>query len=78
MSLRDHLVDVGPLRKNRPFRAFWAGSAISTLGSQMAAFALTYYVWRVSQSAVVLGSSAWSRACRWWSSRRWADTSPTP
>lgn len=55
MSLRDHLVDLGPLRENRPFRAFWAGSAISTLGSQMAAFALTYYVWRVTQSAVVLG-----------------------
>lgn len=55
MSLRDHLLDVRPLRESAPFRAFWAGSAVSMLGGQMAAFALTYYVWHLSGSAIVLG-----------------------
>jgi MFS family permease len=53
--IRSHLVDVRPLRTSRPFRAFWAGTAISQFGGSMSSFALLYFVWDVSRSAVVVG-----------------------
>lgn len=53
--IRSHLVDLRPLRTSRPFRAFWAGTAISQFGGSMSSFALLYFVWDVSRSAVVVG-----------------------
>jgi MFS family permease len=53
--IRAHLVDTRPLRTSRPFRAFWAGTAVSQFGGSMSSFALLYYVWDISRSAVVVG-----------------------
>lgn len=55
MSIRRHLIDATPLRRNAAFRAFWSGAAVSGFGGQMADFALLYYVWVLTGSAVMVG-----------------------
>ncbi|WP_168203897.1 MFS transporter [Humibacter ginsenosidimutans] len=62
MSLRDHLVDIGPLREIPAFRAFWIGTTINGFGSQLSSFALLYYVWELSHSALIVGLSGVVRA----------------
>ncbi|HVX09376.1 MFS transporter [Humibacter sp.] len=55
MSLREHLIDVRPLRDIPAFRAFWVGATVSSFGSQLSAFALLYYMWELSHSAALVG-----------------------
>ncbi|GAB3795974.1 MFS transporter [Humibacter antri] len=55
MSLREHVVDIRPLRDIAAFRSFWIGTTISSFGSQLSAFALLYYVWELSHSAALVG-----------------------
>ena len=62
MSLRDHLIDIRPLRRIPAFRAFWIGTTISSFGSQLSAFALLYYVWELSHSAALVGLTGLVRA----------------
>ena len=54
---RSHLVDVRPLTEIPVFRAFWIGTTVNGLGSQLGSFALLYYVWVLSHSAVLVGLS---------------------
>ena len=60
--LREHLVDIRPLREIPAFRAFWIGTTISSFGSQLSAFALLYYVWELSHSAALVGLTGVVRA----------------
>ncbi len=60
--LRDHLIDIGPLRELPAFRAFWVGTTINGFGSQLSAFALLYYVWELSHSAALVGLTGVVRA----------------
>ena len=62
MNLRDHLIDIRPLREIPAFRAFWIGTTISSFGSQLSAFALLYYVWELSHSAALVGLTGVVRA----------------
>ncbi|MHA7987792.1 MFS transporter [Rathayibacter sp. CAU 1779] len=62
MSLRDHLVDIRPLREIPAFRAFWIGTTINGFGSQLSSFALLYYVWELSHSALIVGLTGVVRA----------------
>ncbi|WP_243063351.1 MFS transporter [Humibacter sp. RRB41] len=54
---REHLVDVRPLREIPAFRAFWIGTTVNSIGTQLGSFALLYYVWALSHSAVLVGLS---------------------
>jgi MFS family permease len=53
--VRGLLLDVRPLRTSIPFRRLWAGGLLSGFGSQVASFALLYYVWTTSHNAALLG-----------------------
>jgi MFS family permease len=55
VSLRSLLVDLSPLRDSRPYRRLWVGTMLSGLGSQVASFALLYYVWTLTHNAALLG-----------------------
>jgi MFS family permease len=50
------LVDVRPLRGNPTFRRLWAGSSVSALGEQFAAFAVIFYVWDLTKSPAAVGA----------------------
>ncbi|NUS52741.1 MAG: MFS transporter [Nocardioidaceae bacterium] len=52
------LVDVRPLRTSRAFRRWWVGSLLSGLGSQLTAFAATYYVWSTTHRPALVGGLA--------------------
>jgi MFS family permease len=52
---RSLLVDLRPLRTSRPYRRLWVGTVLSGLGSQVASFALLYYVWTITHNAALLG-----------------------
>ena len=54
---RGVLVDVRPLREP-VFRAWWLGSALSTFGSQLTAFALLLYVWSSTHEPALVGGVA--------------------
>ena len=55
MRARSLLVDLRPLRTSRPYRRLWVGTVLSGLGSQVASFALLYYVWTLTHNAALLG-----------------------
>jgi len=57
-SARGYLLDVRPLRESPTFRAWWLGSALSTFGSQLTAFALLYYIWSTTHEAALVGGVA--------------------
>jgi MFS family permease len=48
-------VDLRPLRENRIFRRLWLGTTASGFGGQFGAFAVVYYVWQNTHSAVAVG-----------------------
>ena len=56
--MRDLLVDTGPLRESRAFRAWWLGSSLSVFGSQLTSFALLYYVWTQTHQPSLVGGIA--------------------
>lgn len=50
------LMDVRPLRESPPFRRFWAGSMLSTVGNQMTTFAVALQVFRLTHSSLAVGA----------------------
>ena len=52
---RQLLIDVGPLRRSRDLRALLGGQVISVLGTQMAAVAVPYQVYRLTGSSLDVG-----------------------
>src|SRR6478735_1658366 len=58
VGTRGLLVDVRPLAESRAFRAWWLGSSLSALGSQLTSFALIYYVWSTTHRADLVGGLA--------------------
>jgi predicted MFS family arabinose efflux permease len=48
-------VDLRPLRENRIFRRLWLGTTASGFGGQFGAFAIVFYVWQNTHSAVAVG-----------------------
>jgi MFS family permease len=53
--MRSALLDLSPLRVAPVFRRLWIGTSASALGGQLAAFAVLYYVWNDTRSAVMVG-----------------------
>jgi MFS family permease len=49
------LIDLTPLRRSRDFRALISGELASVLGSQLAAVAVPYQVYRLTQSSLDVG-----------------------
>jgi MFS family permease len=58
MAARGMLADVRPLRESRAFRAWWLGSSVSVLGSQLTSFAVAYDVWSVAHQPALVGGVA--------------------
>ena len=52
---RKLLIDLGPLRRSRDLRALVAGQAVSVLGTQMAAVAVPYQVYKLTGSSLDVG-----------------------
>lgn len=49
------LVDLRPLREVPVYRRLWFGTTASAFGSQLAAFAVMFYVWEHTHSAAMVG-----------------------
>lgn len=56
MRLRRLLLDLRPLRESPAFRRLWAGSALSTIGSQMTMFAVVLQVFTLTHSSLAVGA----------------------
>jgi len=52
---RQLFIDIGPLRRSRDLRALVAGQAVSVLGTQMAAVAVPYQVYKLTGSSLDVG-----------------------
>ncbi|MER7455868.1 MFS transporter [Micromonospora sp. NPDC126480] len=55
MSLLGALVDIRPLREHPTFRRLWLGATASGFGSQLGAFAATFYVWDRTHNPLMVG-----------------------
>jgi MFS family permease len=53
--MRQFLMDVRPLRASADFRRLWLAGIFSGMGSQLASFAVLFYVWRLTGSVVWTG-----------------------
>jgi MFS family permease len=49
------VVDIAPLRRYRHFRRLWAGQVISGMGSQLTIVAVSYQVYALTHSTLVVG-----------------------
>jgi MFS family permease len=49
-------MDIRPLRESPAYRRFWVGSALSSVGSQMTAFAVTLQVFDLTHSSFAVGA----------------------
>jgi MFS family permease len=56
--VRGVLLDTRPLRDSPAFRAWWLGSALSSFGSQLTAFALLYLLWFSTHQPALVGGVA--------------------
>ncbi|MFE7009642.1 MFS transporter [Streptomyces sp. NPDC057651] len=56
MNRRVRFLDIRPLRRSRPFRDLWIGTAASQLGGQTATVAVLAQVWDVTGSTVGTGA----------------------
>lgn len=54
--MRDHVLDVRPLRSHRAYRDLWAGSAVGGLGFQIANVAVLLQVWELTHSPLWTGT----------------------
>ena len=54
--MRDHVLDVRPLRSSRAYRDLWAGSAVGGLGFQIASVAVLLQVWELTHSPLWTGT----------------------
>lgn len=55
MNVLGVLADLRPLREHATFRRLWIGVTASGFGTQLSAFAVTYYVWDITQDPVMVG-----------------------
>ncbi len=53
--MRNFLVDLTPLRVSRPYRALWAGGALSGMGANLTAVAVSLQVYDLSGSTLAVG-----------------------
>lgn len=49
------MTDLRPLRESTAFRRFWAGSALSAIGSQMTTLAVALQIFTITRSSVAVG-----------------------
>lgn len=56
MRLREHVVDVRPLRQSRPFREIWAASLLTGLAGQIAVVTALAQVWQLTESPIWTGA----------------------
>ncbi|ARK03387.1 MFS transporter [Cellulosimicrobium sp. AB352] len=54
--MRDHVLDLRPLRASRAYRDLWAGSAVGGLGFQIANVAVLLQVWELTRSPLWTGT----------------------
>ncbi len=54
--MRDHVLDLRPLRASRTYRDLWAGSAVGGLGFQIANVAVLLQVWELTHSPLWTGT----------------------
>ena len=50
-------VDVTPLKHSPDFRRLWLGNGISTFGGYMAAYAVMYQIYNITQSSLAVGAA---------------------
>lgn len=50
-------VDVTPLKQSPDFRRLWLGEGISTFGGYMAAYAVMYQIYSITQSSLAVGAA---------------------
>src|ERR687888_347749 len=53
--IRRLVVDVRPLRESTAYRRLWAGSLLSSIGSQLTVFAVALQVYLLTHSSVAVG-----------------------
>jgi predicted MFS family arabinose efflux permease len=56
------LLDTRPLRSSPPFRRVWVGSALSTVGGQLAVVAVLHQTWELTASPVAVGAIGLAQA----------------
>ena len=56
------LLDVRPLRSSPAFRRVWVGSALSTVGGQLAVVAVLHQTWELTASPVAVGAIGLAQA----------------
>lgn len=49
------VVDLGPLRRHREYRLLWIGQAVTGFGSMISAVAITYQVYQLTHSTLMVG-----------------------
>src|SRR3974390_235396 len=49
------VIDVTPLRRHRYFRGLWVGQVVSGLGSQLTLVAVSYQVYGLTHSTLMVG-----------------------
>jgi MFS family permease len=54
-GLRDLLVDLEPVRRDRDFRLLWLGQMINSLGRQVTVVALPFELWQLTHSSLSIG-----------------------
>ena len=55
MAERSLFADIRPLRESKDYRRLWIGSGLSSIGSQMTAFAVSLQVFRLTGSSAAVG-----------------------
>ncbi len=56
------LLDTRPLRSSPPFRRVWVGSALSTVGGQLAVVAVLHQTWELTENPVAVGAIGLAQA----------------
>lgn len=56
------LLDIRPLRSSPSFRRVWVGSALSTVGGQLAVVAVLHQTWELTASPVAVGAIGLAQA----------------
>jgi MFS family permease len=62
MTIHSLLLDIRPQRESTPFRRLWIGSTLSGFGSQIASFAVLFYIWTLTGNAALVGLTGLAQA----------------
>jgi MFS family permease len=54
-GLRDLLVDLEPVRRDRDFRLLWLGQMVNSLGRQVTVITLPFELWQLTHSSLSIG-----------------------